>query len=47
MRDAITGCPERALTPPERADRVEIDEDMLYQRMEDEKYELEFVRADK
>lgn len=24
MRDALTGCPERALTPPERADQNRI-----------------------
>ena len=39
----MTGCPERAMEPPERKERAESDEDMLYQRMEDEKYELEFV----
>lgn len=43
MTDPITGCAERAMEPTEREEREAPEEDMLYQRMEDEKYELEFV----
>lgn len=43
MDDTLTGCPERQLEPKERKDVATKDPDEIYQYLEDEKYEHEFV----
>lgn len=48
MTDPYTGCPERALEPPENLDPPDSYDwdDEIYQLYVDRRYENEFVRAD-
>lgn len=49
MTDPYTGCPERALEPPENLDPPDSYDwdDEIYQLYVDRRYENEFVRADR